>query len=174
MERDEYLDEMKRLWPEPGQIPAKEIVDLLLEAVAAFPESSDLWYNLGIIMDRCGDEYGYTHKDYLRCYENAIRCDPENAEAFQELGIALDVYCDDFVAAERALKQAIELGAGSESYEARARALAQMGKTQEALDSVADGNCPYSTRPEIQKLRAEIANGDWCWGPPTGSRPTDR
>ncbi|MGD0899379.1 MAG: hypothetical protein ABR915_16195 [Thermoguttaceae bacterium] len=163
MEADAYLDEIERLWPEPGQSPTKEIVDLCLAAVAEHPESSTLWYGWGIIMRRCGGEYGYMREDYLRCYEDSVRCDCTNAEAYQELGYVLDVFFDDYGKAEQAFRRAIELGAGHESYFGLARVLAQVGKTDDAIVCLSEGNCPFHDHPEIKKLVSEILDGDWWW-----------
>ncbi len=128
MDIDKYLDEIDRLWPKPGEFPTKEILDLCPEAVAAHPESSVLWYDWGILMERCSEDHGYTAEEFRQCFENSIRCDATNEEAYQELGCVLDVYFDEFDKAEEALRKAIEHGAGCESYYARARVLAEMGR----------------------------------------------
>jgi len=112
-------------------------------------------------MERCHEEYGYTAQDYFRCYENSIKFDPSNAEAYEAWGYALDVYTSEYEKAEAALRRAIELGAGWQSYYARARVLAEMGKVKCALDSLLERNCLCSERPEIQKLRGEILDGIW-------------
>jgi tetratricopeptide (TPR) repeat protein len=165
MDIDEYFDEITRLWPQPGESPGKEIVDICLKAVSEYPDtqpdSSDLWYSLGIIMERCDEEYNYLAEDYYRCFENATKCDPTNAEAYQELAYVLDVYSEEYEKAEQAFKQAIELGAGHESYYGLARVLAEMGKTEEALNCISEDNCPYFEHPEIQKIRSEIMDREW-------------
>jgi uncharacterized protein HemY len=84
-------------------------------------------------MERCGEERGYTCKDYIRCYDNSVKCGPDNAGAYEAIGFVLDVYFDDFGKAERAFRTAIELGAGHESYFGLARVLAQAGKEQDAI-----------------------------------------
>lgn len=161
MDADEYLAEVARLWPQSGQTPTKGLVDLCVKATDEHPESSALWYSLGIIMQRCSDDYGYGVNDFVRCFQNAIACDATNAEAHQELGYVLDVYTDEWDKAEKALKKAIELGAGWESYYAWARVLAEMGKIRYALDRLAESHCPYSDHSEIQKLRRELLDGIW-------------
>jgi tetratricopeptide (TPR) repeat protein len=170
MEINEYYDEITRLWPQPGQLPSKSLLDICFHSVDEYPDiqpdSSDLWYSLGIIMSRCDDSYEYSAKDYLRCFENAIKYDPTNAEAYQELGYVLDVYFDKYEEAEEAFKKAIEFGAGHESYYGLARVLAQMCKEDDALYCISEENCPYSEHPEINKLRTEIKDRDWFWSPP--------
>jgi tetratricopeptide (TPR) repeat protein len=163
MDENRYLDEIAGLWPQPGEPPAKEIVDLCLAAVAEYPESSTLWYDLGIIMRRCGGEYAYTDADYLRCFETSVRCDCTNAEAYQELGYVLDVFFDDYGKAEEAFRKAIELGARHESYFGLARVLAQVGRTDDAIKCLSEDRCPCHDHPEIKKLRAEILDGSWWW-----------
>ncbi len=157
----DYCREIARLWPQAGQAPNRELVEMCLQAVSDYPESSTLWYNLGIVMERCSEDEGFGADDYLRCFENSVRYDPTNAEAYQELGYVLDVYFDDYVGAERALRKAIRLGGGHESYCALARVLAQMSRTQESLDAISEENCPYHRHPEIQKLRMEVESGIW-------------
>jgi uncharacterized protein HemY len=134
---------------------------LCAQGVAEHPESSALWYALGIIMQRCDDDYGYAAEDYLRCFENSVKCDPSNADAFQELGYVLDVYFSDYPRAEEAFKKAIELGAGHESYLGRARVFAQMGKTEDAIASLSENVCPFHGHPDLQTLRSEIRDGSW-------------
>lgn len=114
-------------------------------------------------MQRCDDEGGYTREDYRRCFENAVRCDSKNCEAYQELGYVLDIYFDEYSSAEKAFRAAIELGAGRESYCGLARVLAEMGKTDDATLTLSDGVCPFHDDLETQKLRAEILGGDWSW-----------
>jgi len=163
MDIDKYYDEIARLWPRDAQPPTKEIVDVCLAAVAEHPESSTFWYDLGIIMQRCGDEYGFTRDDYLRCFENSVQHDYANAEAHQELGYVLDVFFDAYGKAESAFRNAIELSAGWESYYGLARVLAQIGKTDEAIACLAEDNCPFYDHCEIERLRSEILDGSWWW-----------
>ena len=163
MDCEQYDHEIRAHWPQSGQCPSKELVDLCLKAVTEHPESSVFWYDLGIIMQRCDEQYGYTAKDYLRCFENSVRLDPEYADAQQELGFVLDTYFDEYEKAEEAFKIAIELGAEHESYFGLARVLAQMGKTDEAIASLSESDCPFYNQPDIQELRAEILHGGWYW-----------
>lgn len=156
-----YHDEIFRLWPHAGEPPSRELLNLCLHAVDEYPADAILWYDLGIIMHRCSEDFGYTANDYLRCFENSIKFDSRNAEAYQELGLVLDVYFSDYDKAEQALRKAIDFGAGHESYHGLARVLAQIGKTEDAILTLAESNCPFYDHPEIQKLRAEIVNGSW-------------
>jgi tetratricopeptide (TPR) repeat protein len=161
MEVGDYFHEITTLWPLPGSAPTRELVDLCRRAVVEHPESSVLWYDLGIIMERCDDGYGYRAADYLRCYEKSVRCDPNYADAYEELGYVLDVYFSDYARAERTFRRAIELGAEHASYFGLARVLAQMGRTDEAMAVLSEHFCPFHDLPEIQKLRSEILDGDW-------------
>jgi tetratricopeptide (TPR) repeat protein len=173
MDTDSYLDKIEGLWPEPGQSPSKEIVEVCWAAVAEHPESSTLWYDLGIIIQRCDDDYGYTADDYLRCFENSVKCYPDNFEAQQELGYTLDTYFDDFAGATRAFKKAIELGAGAESYYGLARVLAQSGHVDDAIHSISEGVCPFHDDADIQEMRAEILDGLWYHGNPETPKKAD-
>lgn len=164
METDRFLDDIERQWPQPGQSPTTELVALCLAEVHEHPESSTLWYDLGTIMQRCGDEHGYTSADYRQCYENAIKCNARNWEAYQELGYVLDTYSDDYAGAECAFRSAIDVGAGAESYCDLARVLAQTGKTDEAIHSLSEGACPFHSDSAVQTLGAEIVAGDWFFG----------
>jgi tetratricopeptide (TPR) repeat protein len=101
-------------------------------------------------------------KDYLGCFESSVKCNSNNAEAYQELGYVLDAYFSDYEKAEQAFKNAITLGAGYESYFGRARVLAQMGKTDDAIGSLSENACPFHDHPDIQSLRSEILDGSWC------------
>jgi uncharacterized protein HemY len=163
MSIDEYLDSIERLWPKPGESPTVEVVALCQQAIAEHPSSSTLWYDLGMIMHRCSEEHGFSAEDYLRCFENAVKCNTDNWEALRELGYVLDTYFDEYEKAAEAFKKAISLGADHESYGGYARALAQMGRTEEAIACLSESTCPFHNHPEIQKLRSEIRAGDWYW-----------
>lgn len=163
MDIDEYCDKIEELWPQPGQAPTRAIVDLCQQAVAAHPESSTLWYDLGIILQRCTEDLGHRAEDYLRCFENAVSCNPANREAQQELGYVLDVYYSDYERARQTFRRAIELGADHEGYCGYARVLAQMGKIDEALASLSETACPFHQHLDVQNLRSEILNGNWFW-----------
>jgi tetratricopeptide (TPR) repeat protein len=161
-----YEDEIIKLWPKPGQRPSKDVMDVCLAAVSEFPSSSGLWYSLGMAMCRSGDAYGYTPEDYLRCFENAVACDPDNAEAHQELGYILDTHYDDYERAEVAFRKAIELGAEQESHCSLARVLAQVGKVDEAIEGLSERACAFYDHPEVRLIRSEILAGDWTWEMP--------
>jgi tetratricopeptide (TPR) repeat protein len=161
MDTNKYLDEIERLWPQNGQSSSKEIVDLCLAAVAEHPESSTLWYDLGVIMERCDEDYRFTAEDFLHCFEKAIECNSNNWKAHEELGYVLDVYFSDYARAEKAFEKAITLGAKHESYFGRARVLAQAGKDEAAIKSLSEDICPFHDQPDIQKLRSEILDGSW-------------
>ena len=163
METDRFLDEIARQWPQRGQSPSKELVELCLAALHEHPESSTLWYDLGTLMQRCGTDLGYTPEDYLRCYENAIKCHARNWEAYQELGYVLDNYFDEYSRSEQAFRKAIEFGAGAESYCGLARVLAQSGKIRDAIQVLSEQACPFHDNCEIERMRSEIAAGDWYW-----------
>ena len=163
MDMDSYLREIEAGWPPTGQPPSRELVTLCQQAVAAYPESSTLWYDLGILMHRCEDERGYRANDFRRCFEQAVQCDGDNAEAHQELGYVLDVYYDDYPRAAAEFEAALRLGAGAESHFGLARVLAQMGDVDAAIAALSPPACPFPDDPDIQLLRAEILAGDWCW-----------
>jgi uncharacterized protein HemY len=161
MKIDDYFDKIATLWPEPNMSPRRELMDWCMQGVAEHPNSSTLWYDLGVLMQRCDESYGYKAEDYLRCFENAIHFNAQDAEAHQELGYVLDIYLSEYERAYQAFAKAIELGAEHESYCGRARVLAQMGKTQEAIDSISENACRFHKHPAVQSLRSEILNGTW-------------
>jgi uncharacterized protein HemY len=166
MNIDQYYSEVSRLWPKPGESVSKEVVELCRKAIAEYgdqPDSSVLWYDLGILMQRCDEECDYKASDYLWCFENAIKRNPKNGEAYQEIGYVLDIYFDDYQRAEEALRKAIELGTGHESYCALARVLTQVDRIEDALDCISDEKCPCSNHPSIQEIRREIIEGLWSW-----------
>jgi tetratricopeptide (TPR) repeat protein len=162
MELDGFLDELDRRWPKPEESASKEIIDFCQAALSEHPRSSTLWYDLGILMQRC-KENDYKPEDYLRCLENAVQCNGNNWQAQEELGDILDTYFEDFTRAEKAFRRAIELGAGFESYCGLARVLAQTGKISEAIHVLSKDICPFHDHDDIQALRAEIVAGEWYW-----------
>jgi tetratricopeptide (TPR) repeat protein len=167
MDIAEYYDKIAAAWPQPGKAPTQEIEDLCLAAVADHPEVSVFWYDLGVVMQRCGEDCRYTAHDYLQCFGNAVKFDAKDPEAYQELGYVLDVYFARYDKAVEAFRKAIELGAGHESYYGLARVLAQMGKQDEATACLSENNCPFHDHPEIKELISEIVDGIWHGGPAT-------
>lgn len=163
MDIDAHCDRIRALWPQPGHPPSGELVDMCLAVASEHPDSSTVWYDLGIIMQRCDSAHGYTPADYLRCFKNAVTCDASNWEAYQELGYVFDNFFDDYTKAEQAFRTAIGLGAGIESYCGLARVLAQNGQTDKAIDSLSEDTCPFYGDGEIRALRADILAGDWSW-----------
>lgn len=164
MNIEEILDEIGERWPLTGEAPTKDLMELCAAAVSEHPESSTLWYDFGLLMQRCGEDRGYVPGDYLRCYENAVKCDARNWEAHQEMGYVLDDFFDDYAGAERAFRTAIELGAGAEGYCGLARVLAQSGRCDDAIEAISEAACPFHDCDSVRQMRAEIIAGDWYWG----------
>jgi tetratricopeptide (TPR) repeat protein len=168
MELEAYLARIEQLWPPAGQAPSKEAVAVCLEATENYPNSSQLWCALGIIMQRCGPEFGFNPDGFLGCCENAVKADRRNFEAYQELGFVLDVYFDRFNEAQKAFESAIELGGGVESYYGLARVLAESGRVGDAIAGLSKDVCPYYDDPMIRELRSEIEDGSWHRSPRPG------
>jgi hypothetical protein len=173
MDANWFLDEIERQWPQAGQPASKEVVELCLAALREHPESSTLWYDLAILMQRCDKENGYGPEDYRRCCESAVKCNPHNWEAHQELGDILDTFFDEYARAEQEFRTAIELGAGAESYCGLARVLAQSDKTADAIQVLSKDACPFHDHADVQATRAEIIAGDWSWEVPPAPRELD-
>ncbi len=129
-------------------------------AVLAFPGSAELQCALGDLIQLSDNETRKT-ADALTAYQKALELDPSCAEAYEKIGYYWDVHGDDFERAEAAFRRAIELGAGATSYAGLARVLAERGNDSPAILSFLD-QCPCAAAPEVQKLRAEIANGEWA------------
>ena len=100
MDIDKYYDEIARLWPHYRNSRRRRW-NVCLAAVAEYPESSTLWYDLGIVMHAVGNEFGFTRDDYSHVLKNSVRSDRANAEAHQELGYALECFFDGYGTAER-------------------------------------------------------------------------
>jgi uncharacterized protein HemY len=66
--------------------------------------------------------------------------------------------------AESAFRKAISVGGDAESYYGLARVLAELNRTDEALQLISDVECPYFDEPDLLMLRDEIASGMWCPG----------
>ncbi len=86
-------------------------------------------------------------QESIKCYRQALECDPTFASAYESLGWALDSYFSDFKNARRNFELAIENGAGDSARIGLARVLAQMGETVIANQSLAE--CDDKTRALI-------------------------
>jgi tetratricopeptide (TPR) repeat protein len=98
-------------------------------------------------------------EEVLRSYKEATRIDPEWAEAYEEIGYYYDVVADDPQQAVPAFRKAIALWAGLTAYLGLARALAELGEVQAALQVLDD--CPDREDPHLRELREEILERQW-------------
>ncbi|MEX2141574.1 MAG: tetratricopeptide repeat protein [Pirellulales bacterium] len=153
---------LKRLWEVVHESPATtaEALKLSDAALQACPWSAELWYLRGLILDKCEELPNITREDYRHCYERAIECDPGFVEAHVALGYTLDVYYDDFPAAESAFRKAIALGGGEEAYVGLARVLAQQGRSRSALRLLHRLQSRKHSTP-VQLMIREIEEGQW-------------
>ena len=95
---------------EPRDIEAVE------ERLAKDPTSAALWILRGDLILLCEGDI-WAHEDALDSYRTALRHDPHNAEAHEELGHYFYAVEDRPDQAEPYLSKAIALGAGSTAHE---------------------------------------------------------
>jgi tetratricopeptide (TPR) repeat protein len=162
-EEQAYVDKISRGFPDKGEV-SLEVLALVEEAVAAFPQCARLWCLRGDLIQCSPIGANYQLADALSSYQEALVADPLCAEAHESIGYYYDVIEDDPNVAEASFRRAIRLGAGRDSYIGLARVLAELGRREEALEVLAPQNCPLQDEAEIHIIREEIAGG--MWSPP--------
>jgi hypothetical protein len=115
-------------------------------AIELHPTSATFWCLRGDLHHLQFHNGGQEIDPYfaMRCYQRALELDNSIADAYNEKGHLWDVYFDEFGKAEQAFWRAIELGIGTMGYYASAKVLAQMGWSNDALEVLAAGRCPYA------------------------------
>lgn len=159
----EFFEQIADAWPAGDEQPSQHLAQLVSQAVAQYPASSEMWVLYGDFLNISDADLNpdVTVENVMAAYAKALELDPACAEAHQEMGFLHDVYRDDFEAAEAAFRAAITFGAGVDSHCGLARAVAQQGRTAEALELLSPANCPFSDLPEVQEVRQEIEAGMW-------------
>lgn len=119
--------------PYPSEVDAR-LLALADEAVAAHPKSAALWIARGDLIQLSGDVHArWPFAESARSYERAVAAEPENAAGHEELGIWLEIHCEErWEEAAELLDRAIALGGGPGAYVSRARIFADSGHEAEA------------------------------------------
>ena len=175
MSEDEYLERLRELVLSGESFEAPpEVFPTLDEALKAFPDSARLWVRRGMAIQLAPEDSSWTLEDSLASFEKAAALDPSDASAFEEIGYFHDVHTHDYPRAEQAFRRAVELGAGSRSYEGLSRVLAELGRREEALSAlrkfpVKDSLEDLEGEARRDELEKEIAAG--LWDPDSKSEP---
>ncbi|HEX4822914.1 MAG TPA: hypothetical protein VFV19_01240 [Candidatus Polarisedimenticolaceae bacterium] len=85
----------------------------------------------GQLMQLVADEEPDALEEALACFRDAVKLDPESAEAYEELAHFLDDVADEPAEAETFFRKAIELGAGDSAREGLRDVLSQLGRSEE-------------------------------------------
>lgn len=160
MTEAEFIDRIWQLWPK-AEGTSKEAMDLVIKAVAEFPQSAKLWCMFGDLIQVAPLELPLPAQHPRECYEKAIAIDPGIAEAWASLGFYLDAFDDNHEAAERALRRAIELEPDADAYSVLARVLAEQGRIEDALFLLDSDQCSFASDPRVQETKGEIERGIW-------------
>lgn len=150
---------------ESGNEISRGTIDLADRAVAEHGHSAELWTVRGDLIQLGGIDTPHTLDEALRSYERAAALNPDFAYAFESIGYFHDVHTQDFEAAERAFRGAIECGAGLDSYLGLARVLAQKGVSRAEIERVL-GAAPDQESEALADFRDELASD--LWAPDSG------
>jgi len=156
---DSYLKSVRQRWPRAGQQPTVSLLNTFKRALRACPWSSELWLLYARLIQLWDIDSRFTAEDCLAACSRAVDCDPGSAEAHEEMGFVLDIYCDDFQAAEKEFRLAIALKGGVYSYFGLARVLAEIGRSSDAISLLR--KCPFSENTLLIDLVEEIECGMW-------------
>ena len=171
MQLDDYLKAIEDIWPDRfshsewvnNDVNYDSIRTLLEGALEAYPDSSSLWCIKGdfILLTTRAWDNDFDVDARIRCYEKAVDLDQTNYYSYEGLGYVMDVYRDDYVAAEQYFRKSILLGGGLPSFLGLARVLAETERRVSALNLIAEATSRFGKHPDIIELTAEIASGIW-------------
>ena len=156
-QEDFYIEQIQNITSTVGV--TADALHSVEEALLALPSSCRLWCLRGDLIQMQEDESQYQLADAMTSYKRAAEIDPACAEAQESMGYFYDVFEDDFEKAERALRLAIQNGAGANSYIGLARVLSQVGRKEEALDLLS--SCQHRDEEKVNEIRSEIEDGIW-------------
>jgi len=92
MEQAEYIEALQGRWPKGARHPEPRAstLDLANRAVQEHPRCAKLWIIRGNLLELANIETHLPLKESERCYRTAIKIDPFNIEAYQDLAWFLD------------------------------------------------------------------------------------
>lgn len=137
--------------------PTEKDIQELRSLTLNYPRHPELGVCLGDMMQLSSSDYPI--EESLRCYHQAIACDPAHADAYEELAWAYDTYTEDFENAERYFRLAIEKGGGDSCRVGLARVYAQLSKNNAALLEL--DCCKDQNHPDVVSMRSEVSQGIW-------------
>lgn len=161
MTEAEYIEKLWDQWPngKPVDIP---LIMFARKAIHEYPLSAALKCMLGDLLQLSGQLGDSAYDTEVRAlYIEAHLLDDTSPEPLECLGWFADSKLEDMPLARWAFEQAIARGAEESSYAGLARVLAQLGHQAQALQLLETGSCPFADNKEVNKMRQEIANGEW-------------
>jgi hypothetical protein len=92
MELDQYINELERCWPQvSSQLePTEATLQLAQRAVQEYPTSAKLWIIRGNLLELANFDTSLPLREPMRCYRAAIKIDPLNIEAHEDLAWFVD------------------------------------------------------------------------------------
>lgn len=150
---------LSRVGPPYPERVGTSILQLADAAVEAHPGSAALWIARGDLIQLASADAALAKRWPFeasgRCYERAVAAEPESADGHEELGIWLEIHCEDrWDEAITALDKAIALGCGPGAYVSRARILMEDGETAAARHLLE--NSPFAEAESVREALAEI------------------
>ncbi len=158
-ESDLYLElEQLRHADNVGQ----DQIHLIASAVQIHPESGRMWVLYGDLLKLATIHNDIESKfDIPDCYHKAIEIDPEDVEAWTELGYFYDTFRDNFKDAEIAFENALRFGGARDACCGMARVLAQQGRRSESVELLSESLRQNPGDENIHRMKREIEAGDW-------------
>lgn len=114
MSEKDYISELRARWPKDSDA-SLDIIALADEAVQLFPNSATLWTMRGNLIELGPESCPHPLEDSLASYQNAVRIDPEFAEAWNEIGHYYDAVLDDPQTASQYFDRANEIAKSQSS-----------------------------------------------------------
>lgn len=92
----EFIELLTEHWPRNRESdePTPETIAACDKAVTEYPNSAKLWVIRGCLLQLADFDTGYQLNESAKSFSNAIKAEPYNPEAYEELGYFLDAVMD--------------------------------------------------------------------------------
>ena len=97
MSEEDYIEQIRLLFPDEGDIPY-EVIELIEEAIVEHPYSERLWVLRGHMIVLCTKDSGDI-TDALLSYKRAIKINPLNVQTYEDIGYYYEELAGDKVEA---------------------------------------------------------------------------
>jgi len=98
MSEEDYIDQIRLVFPDEGDIPY-EVMELIEMGIVDYPYSERLWVLRGHLIVLCTNDSVSDITDALLSYEKALKINPLNVQTYEDIGYYYEELVGDKVEA---------------------------------------------------------------------------